>query len=121
MKFLAIAVAAALLTGGVGLAQAQQANSTAQQAGNAAQHASDATKINGNQAVATTSANSSMPAKGSNSFTMAEAKSRLEKNGFANVGNLAKDNDGVWRGQAEKGGNMTTVWLDYKGNTGEGK
>jgi hypothetical protein len=74
-----------------------------------------------NQAVATTNANAPMPAKGSNSFTMGEAKGRIEKNGFSNVSGLTKDNDGVWRGTAQKGGTSTTVWLDYKGNTGEGK
>jgi hypothetical protein len=76
---------------------------------------------NNNQAVATTGANAAAPAKGANSFTMGEAKSRLEKNGFSNVSDLTKDDNGVWRGSAQKGGSTTTVWLDYKGNTGEGK
>ncbi len=76
---------------------------------------------NNNQAVATTNANAPTPAKGSNSFTMGEAKSRLEKNGFSNVSDLTKDDIGVWRGNAQKGGSSTMVWLDYKGNTGEGK
>ena len=122
MKFRNLAImAGTLLIGGISLGQAQPAKSTGQQAADAATSASDAAKMNGNQAVATTSANSPMPAKGSNSFTMAEAKSRLEKNGFANVGDLKKDNAGIWHGQAQKGGGMTTVWLDYKGNTGESK
>jgi hypothetical protein len=72
-----------------------------------------------NQAVATTSANAPTPAKGANSFTMGEARSRIEKNGFSNVSDLAKDDNGVWRGKAQKGGTTTTVWLDYKGNVGE--
>lgn len=76
---------------------------------------------NANQAVATTNANAPAPAKGANSFTMAEARSRLEKNGFSNVDGLTKDNDGVWHGSAQKGGSTTAVWLDYKGNVGEGK
>ena len=76
---------------------------------------------NTNQAVATTSANASEPAKGANSFTMGEAKSRFEKSGFSNVGGLTKDDNGVWRGTAQKGGSPTTVWLDYKGNIGAGK
>jgi hypothetical protein len=29
---------------------------------------------------------------------MGEARSRIEKNGFANVGDLTKDDNGVWRG-----------------------
>jgi hypothetical protein len=76
---------------------------------------------NNNQAVATTNANAPEPAKGANSFTMGEAKSRFEKSGFSNVGGLTKDDNGVWRGTAQKGGSPTTVWLDYKGNIGAGK
>ena len=129
MKSLAIAIAAAaFLTGGTGLVYAQQSTNAGQQTdkaaqhvGNAAKQTSDAMKINENQPVATTTANASAPAKGSNSFTMGEAKSRLEKNGFSNVGNLSKDDDGIWHGQAQKGGNTTMVWLDYKGNTGESR
>jgi hypothetical protein len=73
---------------------------------------------NTNQAVATTNANASEPAKGANSFTMGEAKSRLEKTGFADVSDLKKDDNGVWRGTGKKDGAATSVWLDYKGNTG---
>jgi hypothetical protein len=73
---------------------------------------------NTNQAVATTNANASEPAKGANSFTMGEAKSRLEKNGFADVSDLKKDDNGVWRGTGRKDGTASNVWLDYKGNTG---
>ena len=104
-RLLAIA-AAAMLTGATGLAYAQNTNAAAG---------------NNNQAVATTTSNAPAPAKGANSFTMAEAKNRLEKNGFSNVGDLTKDGNGVWHGQAQKGGSSTAVWLDYKGNTGEGK
>lgn len=76
---------------------------------------------NNNQAVATTNANAPAPAKGANSFTSGEAKARIERNGFSNVGSLTKDDNGVWHGTAQKGGNQTSVWLDYKGNVGEGK
>ena len=72
-----------------------------------------------NQAVATTSANANQPAKGSNSFTEGQAKSRLESEGFTDVSGLNKDNDGIWRGTAmTKAGQKTNVWLDYKGNAG---
>jgi hypothetical protein len=129
MKSTAMAIAtAAMLLSGSGLAFAQQPNTAGQQADNAAQQTgdaarrtSDALKINENPAVATTSGNASQPAKGSSSFTMAEAKNRLERSGFSNVANLAKDDDGIWRGQAQKNGNNTAVWLDYRGNSGEGK
>jgi protein CpxP len=115
MKLLMVATAAAgLLVGGADLAQAQQGS-------NAAPTANTTTSKDSNQAVATTRGNQATPAKGANSFTMAEAKSRLERDGFSNVGELKKDADGVWHGQAQKGGNTTTVWLDYKGNVGESK
>ena len=74
---------------------------------------------NNNQAVATTSANANQPAKGSNSFTEGQAKSRLESDGFTHVSDLKKDNDGIWRGTGmTKTGQKTNVWLDYKGNAG---
>jgi hypothetical protein len=73
---------------------------------------------NTNQAVATTTADASEPAKGANSFTMGEAKSRLERKGFADVSDLKKDDNGVWRGTGKRDGAPTGIWLDYKGNTG---
>jgi hypothetical protein len=74
-----------------------------------------------NPAVANTSnANDeATPAKGSNSFTEGQAKSRIAERGYANVADLKKDDDGIWRGSAERNGQKTEVWLDYKGNIGE--
>jgi putative membrane protein len=74
-----------------------------------------------NPSVATTSnANDQVtPAKGSNSFSEGQAKSRIAERGYANVSDLKKDDDGVWRGTAEHSGRKTDVWLDYKGNVGE--
>jgi hypothetical protein len=60
------------------------------------------------------------PVKGSNSFTEGEAKSRIEKMGFASVSDLKKDEHGVWRGQAMKNGQKVAVSLDYQGNVVEG-
>jgi hypothetical protein len=56
------------------------------------------------------------PVAGANSFTEGEAKSRIEKMGFANVSDLKKDDNGVWRGRAMKGGQTVDVSLDYQGN-----
>lgn len=56
------------------------------------------------------------PAKGANSFTEAQAKSRIEAKGFTNVSSLKKDDDGIWRGKGMKGGNSLDVALDYQGN-----
>ena len=56
------------------------------------------------------------PVAGRNSFTEAEAKSRIEKMGFSNISNLKKDDNGVWRGRAMKDGKTVDVSLDYQGN-----
>ena len=56
------------------------------------------------------------PAAGKNSFTMAQAKSRIEAAGYASVTNLTQDKDGVWRGTASKGGTSANVSVDYQGN-----
>ena len=60
------------------------------------------------------------PVKGANSFTEGEAKSRIEARGFANVADLKKDDDGIWRGRAMKDGRQVRVALDYQGNVFEG-
>jgi len=72
-----------------------------------------------NQAVATTDQNAAAPARGANSFTEGQARSRIESNGFADVSELAKDSDGIWRGKAMKDGQQTQVWVDYRGNVGK--
>jgi len=56
------------------------------------------------------------PVAGRNSFTEGEAKSRIEKMGFANVSELKKDDNGIWRGRAMKDGKTVDVSLDYQGN-----
>jgi hypothetical protein len=56
------------------------------------------------------------PVEGRNSFTEGEARSRIEKMGFANVNNLVKDDQGVWRGRAMKDGRQVDVSLDFQGN-----
>ncbi len=57
-----------------------------------------------------------MAAKGRNSFTEAQARGRIEKAGYAEVGKLAKNRNGVWQGIATKDGAPVNVALDYKGN-----
>jgi hypothetical protein len=65
-----------------------------------------------NPAVHTTA----MAARGRNSFTEAQARGRIAKDGYANVSKLAKNANGVWQGTATKGGARVNVALDYKGN-----
>lgn len=70
-------------------------------------------------AVTTTTAPSrtnAAPVAGANSFTMSQARSKIEDKGFANVTNLKKDSKGVWRGTAMKSGKSVAVALDYQGN-----
>src|SRR3954451_20843839 len=56
------------------------------------------------------------PLAGANSFTEGQAKSRIENMGFANVTDLKKDDNGVWRGRAMKSGQTVDVSVDYQGN-----
>ncbi|TPJ74701.1 DUF4142 domain-containing protein [Mesorhizobium sp. B2-7-1] len=58
----------------------------------------------------------SAPVPGANSFTEAQAKSRIEDAGFSNVSALTKDAKGIWRGTADKDGKQTAVALDLQGN-----
>jgi hypothetical protein len=60
--------------------------------------------------------NPGAPVAGANSFTEAQAKDRIEKQGYTQVSSLAKDGDGVWRGTATKDGAQQTVALDFQGN-----
>ena len=65
--------------------------------------------------------NSNAPVAGSNSFTEGQAKSRIEKAGFGNVTELKKDDKGIWRGKASKGGSATSVSVDFQGNVNTAK
>ena len=68
-------------------------------------------------AIASPNANNpGAPAAGSNSFTEAQAKSRIEKAGYSNVSGLIKDKDGIWKGKASKAGTSVDVGVDYQGN-----
>ena len=68
-------------------------------------------------AVATPNTNNpATPAAGANSFTEAQAKSRIEGAGYTNVSSLAKDKDGVWRAKGTKSGTPHDLSLDYQGN-----
>lgn len=62
------------------------------------------------------SADKNAPLPGANSFTEAQAKSRLEANGYSSVSALKKDENGVWRGKATQGGQSVNVSVDYRGN-----
>ena len=70
----------------------------------------------GNKAINSKDTKDANPVTGANSFTEGQAKSRIESDGFANVSDLKKDDNGIWRGHAMKGGQMVDVSVDYQGN-----
>ncbi|MBR0755648.1 PepSY domain-containing protein [Bradyrhizobium jicamae] len=60
--------------------------------------------------------NSNAPVAGRNSFTEGQAKSKIESAGYSNISDLKKDDNGVWRGKADKSGKKTDVSVDFQGN-----
>src|ERR1700691_2147867 len=56
------------------------------------------------------------PVAGANSFTEAEARHRIETQGYTGLTMLQKDDQSVWRGKAMKDGKSVDVALDYQGN-----
>lgn len=71
----------------------------------------------GNKAVNQTNTNNpGAPVSGANSFTEGQAKSRIEAEGFTDISALKKDDAGVWRGKATKGGKTADVSVDFQGN-----
>jgi hypothetical protein len=60
--------------------------------------------------------NPNAPVAGANSFTMEQAREKILKAGFTDVSGLKKDDQGIWRGEATKGGKSTGVALDFQGN-----
>lgn len=60
--------------------------------------------------------NPGAPVAGANSFTEGQAKTRIEQAGYSDVSELKKDDSGVWRGKAKKGGTSMDVSLDFQGN-----
>jgi hypothetical protein len=65
--------------------------------------------------------NSDAPVAGRNSFTEGQAKSKMEEAGFSGITDLKKDDNGVWRGMASKGGSSTKVSVDFQGNVNTAK
>ena len=60
--------------------------------------------------------NPAAPVAGSNSFTEAQAKERIEKAGYGGVTALKLDDKGLWQSNATKDGKSVSVTLDYQGN-----
>jgi hypothetical protein len=68
-----------------------------------------------NGAVTTGGQVATVPVKGANSFTEAQARERINAAGFTGLGRLTKDADGIWRGNATRNGQPVQVSLDYTG------
>jgi hypothetical protein len=64
--------------------------------------------------------NRNAPVPGANSFTEAQAKSRLEDDGYSHITDLKLDENGIWVAKAQKDGDEVDVTLDYQGNIREG-
>jgi hypothetical protein len=60
--------------------------------------------------------NPGAPVAGKNSFTEAQAKSRIEEAGYAEVSGLKLDDQGIWRAMGTKDGKHGNVALDFQGN-----
>lgn len=56
---------------------------------------------------------------GANSFTEAQARTRITDAGYSNVRSLALDSNGIWRATATRAGQNVNVGVDYKGNVAE--
>jgi len=56
------------------------------------------------------------PVAGKNSFTEAQARTRLQTHGYRAVSALQQDDKSIWRGTAKKHGKMVEVAVDYQGN-----
>ncbi|MGH7018743.1 MAG: hypothetical protein ACREEY_02615 [Brevundimonas sp.] len=52
---------------------------------------------------------------GANSFTEAQARSAIEKQGYSGIGPLSQDANGIWTAVATKDGAEAKVSVDYKG------
>jgi len=58
----------------------------------------------------------SAPRAGASTITEDEAKATFESQGFSQVTELKKNDDGVWIGKAERDGGSFEVALDFEGN-----
>lgn len=67
-------------------------------------------------AIAEPGSNLGVLVEGKNSFTESQAKERIAEAGYAEIGALKLDDQGIWRGTAAKDGKSVSVGIDYQGN-----
>jgi protein CpxP len=111
MKFVMIMTLAAVLSAGAALAQGEQRQGNP--AVKSPQPNSDQSSSRG---AAGGDVGTARLEPGSNSFTESQARSKIEQAGYQNVTDLKKDDQGIWRAKAQKGGQTMSVGLDFKGN-----
>jgi hypothetical protein len=117
MRSAIIIAAVASLTVGSSFAQPANSPATPDPGKTALPQSFDLTLEPSPPAIKTTEGNNpGAPATGANSFTEAQAKSRIEAKGYSNVSALKKDDTGVWRGKAQKDQKSLDVSLDFQGN-----
>lgn len=100
MKKIAFSVAAVLLSTSAAFAQSETPKTS---------QTTPAVSTSGEQ-------NSGAPVAGKNSFTEAQAKSRIEEAGYTEVSGLKLDDQGIWRAMGTKDGKHGNVALDFQGN-----
>jgi hypothetical protein len=100
MKKIAFGVAAALLSTSAAFAQSETPKTS---------QTTPAVSTSGEQ-------NPGAPVAGKNSFTEAQAKSRIEEAGYTEVSGLKLDDQGIWRAMGTKDGKHGNVALDFQGN-----
>ena len=111
MKLVGIMTLAATLSAGAALAQSEQRQGNP--AVKSPQPNSDQSSSRG---AASGDVGTARLEPGSNSFTESQARSKIEQAGYQNVTDLRKDDQGIWRGKAQRGGQTVSVGLDFKGN-----
>jgi hypothetical protein len=100
MKKIVFGVAAALLSTSAAFAQSETPKTS---------QTTPAVSTSGEQ-------NPGAPVAGKNSFTEAQAKSRIEEAGYTEVSGLKLDDQGIWRAMGTKDGKHGNVALDFQGN-----
>jgi len=100
MKKIAFGVAAVLLSTSAAFAQSETPKTS---------QTTPAVSTSGEQ-------NPGAPVAGKNSFTEAQAKSRIEEAGYTDVSGLKLDDQGIWRAMGSKDGKHGNVALDFQGN-----
>ena len=119
LVFATLAVASAIATTAVAQTMNSQGTTNSQGSGSTTTQPMNNTTGSSNPAATVKPADSPQSTEsvepGANSFTEGQARSRIEAQGFSNVTDLRKDDQGIWRGKAMRNGQSTGVAIDYRG------